>query len=624
MTFTLIILSALVAQSPYPTEYLDAEFSSAEVAFPPEAIEQWLDFSGAISTQTVRTTLDDLTGFALLLNGDIPEGAMVLAEIFWSEDGENWLGPIRDWEIEHNGDEGLIDDRIYSNVYYTAKPPAKFYRANFYLYSNHGVVPQIERVRFVFMNCGWSEGEPSRIMSFSPTDWPMPSYIGRGPSGWNCAIPDTFASGVPIYTTTITHVTIHHTAGATTTPSDPRAQMRNIWNYHVYTQGWVDIGYNFVLDHLGNIYQGRYSANLAALDVQAAHTGGHNVNTMGFSVMGNFDIAGNYIHTPTWPAIYDLITWKCSQRGIDPYGSAWNGSGSYEDYAPCILGHRDWVSASTACPGANFHPTIPAIRDTVYNRLAGGGGTSDSIIVDNGDPEFTCGGTWFTGTYNPSMGWWGDYQYCESGGADDWARWSPTIPDDGAYDVYMWWYAGSNRCDSVFVRVHGIENESLFVSQKGSGAEWHYLGNHEFLYGTTGYVSLSDRSAVNGSVVIADAVLWIYTDVLSARETPERPDKMNISAHPNPFNSAVTIAIEGVGDGSPVPFDVEIFDVNGRMVEGGTVGAYCIRPFDGSTRLTPTTQEYIWTPDKSIPSGVYLVRATFGDCEMARRVVYLK
>jgi hypothetical protein len=60
------------------------------------------------------------------------------------------------------------------------------------------------------------------------------------------------------------------------------------------------------------------------------------------------------------------------------------------------------------------------------------------------------------------------------------------------------------------------------------------------------------------------------------------------------------------------------------MVEDGTVGAYCIRPFDGSTRLTPTTQEYIWTPDKSLPSGVYLVRVRIGDCEMARRVVYLK
>jgi hypothetical protein len=112
------------------------------------------------------------------------------------------------------------------------------------------------------------------------------------------------------------------------------------------------------------------------------------------------------------------------------------------------------------------------------------------------------------------------------------------------------------------------------------------------------------------------------------------PKSLTLTAHPNPFNSAVTIALGGVGDGSPVPFDVEIYDVNGRMVDRGTVGAYCIRPFDGSTRLTPTTQEYIWQPHESLPSGVYLVRArvggrgdlapTAGDGAATKRIVYLK
>jgi hypothetical protein len=115
---------------------------------------------------------------------------------------------------------------------------------------------------------------------------------------------------------------------------------------------------------------------------------------------------------------------------------------------------------------------------------------------------------------------------------------------------------------------------------------------------------------------------------------PVKPSAIEISAHPNPFNSSVTIAIEGVGDGSPVPFDVEIYDLNGRMVDRGTVGAYCIRPFDGSTRLTPTTQEYIWQPDESLPSGVYLVRARVETGSIngveatgataTKRIVYLK
>ncbi len=107
------------------------------------------------------------------------------------------------------------------------------------------------------------------------------------------------------------------------------------------------------------------------------------------------------------------------------------------------------------------------------------------------------------------------------------------------------------------------------------------------------------------------------------RETDRTPSAVSISAFPNPFNSAVTIAIDCRGLINQTP-TVEIFDVNGRMVEDGTVGAYCIRPFDGSTRLTPTTQEYIWSPHESLPSGVYLVRATFGDEYSAKPVVYIK
>jgi hypothetical protein len=102
------------------------------------------------------------------------------------------------------------------------------------------------------------------------------------------------------------------------------------------------------------------------------------------------------------------------------------------------------------------------------------------------------------------------------------------------------------------------------------------------------------------------------------------PDAMTISANPNPFNSSVRITLDGLGAHCNTPLQIEIYDVNGRMVEGGTVGAYCIRPFDGSTRLTPTTQEYIWTPHESLPSGVYLVRATMGVESMTKRIVYLR
>ncbi|HHS49782.1 MAG TPA: T9SS type A sorting domain-containing protein [candidate division Zixibacteria bacterium] len=110
------------------------------------------------------------------------------------------------------------------------------------------------------------------------------------------------------------------------------------------------------------------------------------------------------------------------------------------------------------------------------------------------------------------------------------------------------------------------------------------------------------------------------------------PDRFAISTYPNPFNSAVTITIDGVGARHELPIQVEIYDVSGRIVENISVGegprAF---PLDGNSEngsaqgRSLTTREFIWQPDENLPSGVYLVRATAsGGQTAARRVVYLK
>ncbi|MGH2569026.1 MAG: hypothetical protein ACRDGA_11865, partial [Bacteroidota bacterium] len=57
---------------------------------------------------------------------------------------------------------------------------------------------------------------------------------------------------------TITHALVHHTAGQNN-PLDPPQVVRNIWDFHVNSRGFSDIGYNFLIDQFGNIYQGRYN-----------------------------------------------------------------------------------------------------------------------------------------------------------------------------------------------------------------------------------------------------------------------------------------------------------------------------------------------------------------------------
>ncbi len=215
----------------------------------------------------------------------------------------------------------------------------------------------------------------------------------------------------------------------------------------------------------------------------------------------------------------------------------------------------------------------------------------DSIIVDDGDPEFSTGGSWIEGSY--SGGWWVDYLFCNAGGDEDWATWTPSLPDSGRYDVYMWWNAGSNRCDSVFVRVQGTENDSLFVSQKGSGADWHYLGRHVFDDGSGGYIGISDRTAVNGTVVIADAVLWIFYDEMEIVDSRITPNGIKINVYPNPFNAECLIEI----DSRETAESCEIYDISGKLV----------RRFFGSNRFI------IWdgtdNSGEKLPAGIYLIKA---------------
>jgi len=94
------------------------------------------------------------------------------------------------------------------------------------------------------------------------------------------------------------------------------------------------------------------------------------------------------------------------------------------------------------------------------------------------------------------------------------------------------------------------------------------------------------------------------------------PQKLAISVSPNPFNSAVTIS-------APEGAAIEIFDLNGRMVDNNPVGdGFPVPSANGRGDLAPTN--VLWQPDASLGSGVYLVRAKIGDKDITKRVVYLK
>ncbi len=589
-----LIVSLTIAVDNCHTVFEKADFSSFQKMVRDN--ESWVleEDKGLLETEVIKSPLEFFTGFAFRIEGDMSIDEALTGYIFWSYDGKSWDGPIFDDEISvTNPDEQPFSNYIFSDFYYPDDPPALYYKVILEIEDKDAA--RLGQFEMIFINCGRTEEPLEPVMRVSETAelCPMPSYIDR--YGWGCG-----EAGSPSWWPSYTNAwiwAIHHTAGATSTPSDPAATMRSIWSYHTYTNGWGDIGYQFVLDHLGNIYQGRYNADLANLDAVGAHVGGHNTGCVGLSVMGNFET--HTLHTATLEALYDLVSWKCEQRDIDPHGSSWLVDGTY----PNISGHRD--IGSTACPGANFYPLLPSIRDTVANRLAGSpeppapGG--DTTIVDNGDAGYTTTGSWVNGTYSTSSGYLDDYQFCNVGGDRDRAIFTPNLPEDGTYDVYMWWYGGGNRCNDVSVRIQGLSTDFVTVSQRDAGSSWHHLGGFDFEAGISGNVSISD-STYSGDgcyVVIADAVMWSLRYPLASVEN--RPENLGIRFYPNPFNSACTI--EG-----PEGAYYSIFDLKGRTVEYGQL--------DGGMT--------IWQPEENIPSGNYFIRIEHQKTVMVGKLKFVK
>ncbi len=175
---------------------------------------------------------------------------------------------------------------------------------------------------------------------------------------------------------------VHHTATANDYADQAAAesQIRSIYYYHAVTQGWGDIGYNFLIDKFGNVYEGRYSRNYDGADpsgddasgngVTAAHTSGWNSGTVGVAMLGTF--TDQDVTSAARNSLEALLAWEASRNGIDPQAteSFINPVSGGTITTQNIAGHLDYNA--TECPGATLYATLPALRANVAARITGG------------------------------------------------------------------------------------------------------------------------------------------------------------------------------------------------------------------------------------------------------------
>lgn len=161
-------------------------------------------------------------------------------------------------------------------------------------------------------------------------------------------------------------LTVHHTATPNDDP-DPAATVRAIYEYHAITNDWGDIGYHFLIDESGTVYEGRYSGDdgIPAFNedgdlVTAFHSVGYNSGNLGIALIGTLQDK-----PPTDAAkasLIRLIKVICRIKGLDPqarvtYTNPVNG---VQKETNTIGGHRDYFA--TECPGQTMYDLLAEVR----------------------------------------------------------------------------------------------------------------------------------------------------------------------------------------------------------------------------------------------------------------------
>ncbi|MGV9338157.1 peptidoglycan recognition protein family protein [Streptomyces sp. NPDC003688] len=178
----------------------------------------------------------------------------------------------------------------------------------------------------------------------------------------------------PRYDDKVVAVFVHHTDSPNGYDcADAPRIIRALYAGQTGSRHWDDIGYSFLVDRCGTVYEGR--AGGVDRPVTGAHTQGFNHRTAGIAALGTFT-AGVPVPRAMTDAIAAVAAWKLGLAGIDPRSHvrlvSSNGLSRYKAGTaaslPALAGHNDGYQ--TSCPGAALSARLPEIRNAAA-RLQG-------------------------------------------------------------------------------------------------------------------------------------------------------------------------------------------------------------------------------------------------------------
>ena len=232
-----------------------------------------------------------------------------------------------------------------------------------------GAVPQDVKIELVDPGTSPADRVPAVPSGVAHAAAVQPAILTRAQWGAD----ESIRRGTPDYVGTVKVGFVHHTASSNDySAAQAAAMVRGIYAYHVKSNGWSDIGYNFLVDRYGRAYEGR----AGGIDrfVLGAHTGGFNVDSFGVSLLGDFSTVAP--SATTMDTVSRILAWKLGQAHRDPRGkavlrSAGGGTSKFRAGTTVtfdvVSGHRD--AGNTSCPGATTYARLPSLRVSVAEDL---------------------------------------------------------------------------------------------------------------------------------------------------------------------------------------------------------------------------------------------------------------
>jgi hypothetical protein len=323
---------------------------------------------GSYTSPAIHSPLDFTTDLVLLWGADLPAQTALRLETRLSLDGgANWS----DW-LENPEAFYPVRDDLHSGDLIWANSDQTVIQFRVILRSEAaGVSPLLKSVVLAFNDTsqGPTDGEiagaMAEVSAANGLTCPVqkPGIITR--KQWGC--PNMWYPRRPPVYAPVTHIILHQTE----TPNSPHPYqgyagwVRSIWNFHANILRWGDVGYNYLIDPNGLIYEGRAGGD----DVIGIHDG-INAGSMGIGFIGCYGNCDNPWLTVAEPSeamlnsAVELMAWKVRQRGLDPLGRS---DYRWLDDVPVIAGGRD-VSMTTS-PGDNIYNKLEELRQRVDARV---------------------------------------------------------------------------------------------------------------------------------------------------------------------------------------------------------------------------------------------------------------